>query len=299
MNLDQLETFVQVARVRSFSRAAISLDLAQPTISGRVGSLESELGTTLFVRHGHTLDLSDAGRALLPYAERILALRSEGRQEVRRVVAGGLGRLALGANPTCSQYLVPRLVERFHALHPDVPIWIRTALSPQVMDGLADGTTAVALCSRAQLHPRAEVLWGHEDPLVLVAAPTHPLGRKGICTRAELAECTILSTQAGPTRLGLRHLLPPDTEDRVIIEATAGEVMTQLVRRGLGVTVLPSLAIWEELARGELVAVTVRDGALPPYEVALVRWGGRSLPPAALTFVDLVRATQVADLLAS
>lgn len=297
VNLDQLETFVHVARARGFSRAAIALDLAQPTVSGRVAALESELGALLFVRHGHTLDLSDAGRALLPYAERMLALRSEGRQEVRRAVAGGLGRLALGANPTCSQYLVPRLVERFHELHPEVPIWVRTALSPQVMEGLADGATAVALCSRAQLHPRAQVLWGYDDPLLLVAAPTHPLGRAGECSRGDLARHTILSTQAGPTRLGLRHLLPPSAEEHVIIEATAGEVMTQLVRRGVGVTVLPSLAICEELARGELVAVRVRDGILPDYEVALVQWGGRILPPAALTFADLVRSTDVASLL--
>lgn len=297
VNLDQLETFVQVARVRSFSRAAIALDLAQPTLSGRIAALESELGAMLFVRHGHTLDLSDAGRALLPYAERMLALRTEGRQEVRRVVAGGLGRLALGANPTCSQYLVPRLVERFHALHPEVPIWVRTALSPQVMEGLSDGATALALCSRAQLHPRAQVLWSYDDPLLLVAAPTHPLGRARECLRADLARHAILSTQAGPTRLGLRHLLPAAAEDRVVIEATAGEVMTQLVRRGVGVTVLPSLAICEELARGELVIVRVRDGALPDYEVALVQWSGRVLPPAALAFAELVRETDIARLL--
>lgn len=299
MGIEQLETFVQVARARSFSRAGIALDLAQPTISGRVAALEGELGAPLFVRHGHTLDLTDAGRALLPYAERILALRSEGRQEVRRVVAGGLGRLALGANPTCSQYLVPRLIESFHKRHPDVPIWVRTALSPQVMEGLADGATALALCSRAQLHPRAQVLWSYEDPLLVVAAPTHPLARARECTRADLAAHTILSTQAGPTRLGLRHLLPPSAEQRILIEATAGEVMKQLVRRGVGVTVLPGLAIHEELARGDLVSITVRDGDLPSYEVALVQWGGRTLPPAASTFADLVNTTDLHMLLAS
>ena len=77
MTLDQLETFVSIARTHSFSRAAVLLGLAQPTLSGRIAALESELGSQLFVRHGHTLELSETGRALLPYAERMLALRAE------------------------------------------------------------------------------------------------------------------------------------------------------------------------------------------------------------------------------
>ncbi len=301
MTLDQLDTFVHVARARSFSRAAVLLDLAQPTLSGRIAALEGELGAQLFHRHGHTLELSEAGRALLPYAERIRALRSEGRSEVQRIVSGGLGRLTLGANPTCSQYLVPRLIEEFLRAHPGARINVRTALSPILMENLLDGVVALALCSRAQLHLSAEVLWSYSDPLALVASPRHPLARKsndGGCLCADLAGHTILSTQAGPTRLGLRHILPPGQETAIAIEATAGEVMKQLLLRGVGVTVLPALAIWSELERGELVRIPVRDADLPDYEVALVAWSGRALSPAADAFAQLVRATRVPSLLA-
>lgn len=297
MTLDQLETFVAVARARSFSRAAVLLDLAQPTISGRIATLESELGSVLLVRHGHTLELSEAGRALLPYAERILALRTEGLHEVQRLALGGLGRLTLGANPTCSQYLVPRLLESFRRAHPNVPIWVRTALSPTLMESLLDGTIQLAICSRAQIAVQAQVLWSYEDPLLLVAARDHPLAKTRECSRADLAGHTILSTQAGPTRLGLRHILPPDREVPIAIEATAGEVMRQLLRHGEGVTVLPALAIWEELARGELVSIRVRDAELPAYEVALVQWAGRALSPAASAFAELVHAVRVNALL--
>lgn len=303
MTLDQLETFVQVARARGFSRAAVLLDLAQPTLSGRIGSLESELGARLFARHGHTLDLTEAGRALLPYAERMLALRLEGRNEVRRVASGGLGRLMLGANPTCSQYLVPRLIETFWHSHAGAEIRVRTALSPVLMEGLLDGTIQLAVCSRAQIHPRAEVLWSYSDPLLVVAGREHPLARRRECMRADLAGHTILSTQAGPTHVGLRHVLPQEqegqgAETRIALEATAGEVMKQLLLRGIGVTVLPALAVWEELERGELVSITVRDAALPPYEVALVQWPGRALAPAAAAFAETVRQAKVSALLA-
>ncbi len=297
MTLDQLETFVQVARARSFSRAAVLLDLAQPTLSGRIAQLESELGAPVFLRRGHTLEFSESGRALLPYAERILALRAEGKREVQRMVSGGLGRLTLGTNPTCSQYLVPRLIEEFVRAHPNVQINVRTALSPILMEHLLDGVVQLVLCSRAQLHVDATLLWSYSDPLALVAAPRHPLACKGECQRADLAGHVILSTQAGPTRLGLRHILPPGRES-VAIEATAGEVMKQLLLRGVGVTVLPALAIAQELARGELVRIPVRDAELPDYEVALVGWSGRTLAPSADAFAALVRETRVPALLA-
>ncbi len=297
MTLDQLETFVQVARARSFSRAAVLSDLAQPTLSGRIGALEAELGTRLFERHGHTLDLTESGRALLPYAERMLALRSESVNEVQRTLRGGLGRLNVGANPTCSQYLMPRLIEAFWQNHPGVRVRVRTALSPLLMEGLLDGAIHLALCSRAQIHPRAEVLWSYSDPLLVVAARTHPLARREACTRADLAGHTILSTRAGPTHVGLRHVLPTDKETPVALEATAGEVMTQLLLRGIGVTVLPALAVWDELERGDLVAIDVVDAELPPYEVALVQWPGRTLSLAASAFADTVRATHVRALL--
>src|SRR5262249_13065183 len=153
-----------------------------------------------------------------PYAERILALRSEGRAEAQRVALGGLGRLMLGANPTCSQYLVPRLLEDYLRAHPGARVGVRTALSPVLMESLLDGVVQLALCSRAQIHINAEVLWSYSDPLALVGAPRHPLARQAEVTRADLAGHTILSTQAGPTRLGLRHVLPPGMELPVAVE---------------------------------------------------------------------------------
>lgn len=297
MTLDQLETFVQVARARSFSRAAILLDLAQPSISGRIASLEAELGTDLFIRHGHTLDLTETGRALLPYAERMLALRSEGLNDLRRIKLGGLGPLALGANPSCSQYLAPRLIETFWRSHPGVPIHVRTALSRVLMEGLLDGAIMLALCSQAQLHPRAEVLWSFSDELLLVAAQRHPLAKRADCVRADLSGHTILSTQAGPTHVGLRHVLPASGETPIALESSATETMKQLLLRGIGVTVLPLLAVATELQRGDLVRIHVRDAELPPYEVALAKWPGRELAPAAAAFVDTVRSVRVPALL--
>ena len=155
--LDQLETFVAVSRARSFSRAA-AWSTAQPTLSGRIATLEREVGVSLFHRHGHTLELTESGRALLPYAERMLALRAEGLREAQRVARGGLGRLTLGVNPTCGQYVAPRLVEAYARAHPQERVWVRVERSPVLMESLLDGAVQLALCSVAQMDPRAETV---------------------------------------------------------------------------------------------------------------------------------------------
>lgn len=297
MTLDQIETFVHVARTRSFSRAAVLLGLAQPTLSGRISALEFELGIMLFIRRGHTLEITDAGRALLPYAERILGLRTEGLHAVERIMRGELGHLALGTNPTCAQYLAPRLIETFWRSHPRASTTIQTALTPVLMEQLLDGAIHLALCSRAQIDPKARVLWSYREPLLLLAAKTHPLARKGSCRRLDLAGQTFLSTQTGPTHQGLHHLLPPGGERDVLLEATAGEVLTHLLMSGLGLTVLPKVAVWDELSRGELVEIEVEDAELPDYEVALVEWEGRERNPAAQAFIDAVRDVRVSILL--
>ncbi len=295
MTLEQLETFLIVSRARGFSRAAVLLDLAQPTLSGRIAGLERELGAPLFHRRGHTLELTDTGRALLPYAERILALKMEGQQAARRAARGDLGQLTLGANPTCSQYVAPRLVEQYVRAHPHDRALVRTQLSPSLMEALLDGVIELALCALARVEPRADILWKYSAPLHLVAASSHPLARAGVCERSDLAQYTILSTQAGPTRLGLSRIMLAGVEARV--EATAGEVMRKLIMLGVGVSVLPEIAVWDELKRGDLVRVTVRDAELPPYDIALVSWPGRELSPAAASLVEMARGTAIPDLL--
>jgi DNA-binding transcriptional LysR family regulator len=160
VDLSQLDAFARVARARSFSRAAHALNLAQPTISGRVAALEAELGVRLFHRRGHTLELTDAGRALLPYAERMLALRAEGLEAVMQSRAGGRSRLTLGAVLGATRDLVPRMLGRLWRDAPQVQVVLAEAAQAETLTGwLIDGTVELAVLARDLAHPRAEVLW--------------------------------------------------------------------------------------------------------------------------------------------
>jgi DNA-binding transcriptional LysR family regulator len=186
-------------------------------------------------------------------------------------------------------------VERYVSEHPSDRARVHTQLSPGLMEALLDGVIELALCALARAEPRADILWTYSAPLLLVAAASHPLARAGSCARADLARHTILTTQAGPTRLGLSRIAPIGVEAR--IEATAGEVMRQLLMRGVGISVLPAIAVWDELKRGDLVSVALLDAELPTYDIALVSWQGRALSPAAEALVEMARGVAMQNLL--
>src|SRR3990170_2620682 len=122
MPAERLEAFVEVARSGSLTRAARILDLTQPALSERLIALERDLGVALFVRTHRGVRLTDAGRALVPHAERALAAIAEGRRAVDELRRGKGGRLAVGAAPAVSTYVLPEVLRLFNREHPDVAL---------------------------------------------------------------------------------------------------------------------------------------------------------------------------------
>jgi DNA-binding transcriptional LysR family regulator len=281
MDLPQLDAFARVARARSFSRAARSLNLAQPTISGRVAALEVELGERLFRRRGHTLELTDAGRALLPYAERILALRAEGIAAVAQSRAGARGRLTLGAALGVTRDLVPRMLGRLWRQQPAIQVVLSEAAQPETLTGwLIDGAVELAVMTSETAHPRAEVLWRWAERYLLVAAPDHPLARQGTCQRVDLVgqRFGVNPTSSGPL---LERLLAGLGEAEVAAIAGSNVFAAELACRGEVLALAPRGVVAADLATGRLAATRLLDAALPAVEIVLVRWPARPASPAA------------------
>src|SRR5438067_3391110 len=129
MQLAQVESFLEVARRGSVSRAAEALFVTQPSLTARLLALENELGEQLFVRSRQGMRLTDAGRALLPHAERALRAVRDGRQAVLESHSGGGGQLLIAAAPAVSTYILPPLLEQFAATYPRVDVAVRTGHS--------------------------------------------------------------------------------------------------------------------------------------------------------------------------
>src|SRR5438105_6878677 len=129
MEIGQLRAFVVAAREKSFTRAAATLFVTQPSVTARIQTLEMEMKDQLFLRKGRTIELTESGKVFLPYAERALSVLDEGEQAVRNVREGTAGRLSLAAIQTICLFLIAPVLDEFHHTNPNVEIFLRQGSS--------------------------------------------------------------------------------------------------------------------------------------------------------------------------
>ena len=167
MELGRIEAFVKVARTGTISRAADELFVTQPAVTSRIQGLERSLGTELFSRSRHGSRLTDAGRALLPHAERALAALRHGREAVEQVRSGTSGSLTIGAAPAVSTYVLPAMLHRFQAGHPGVRLSVRSGHSEEILQLVLREEVEIGLMRPIQ-HPDITATLLYEDQLDLV-----------------------------------------------------------------------------------------------------------------------------------
>lgn len=252
MDIANLSAFVAVARGGSFSAAAGRIHLTQPAVSKRVAALEAELGTALFDRIGRTVALTEAGRALLPRAERVLDTLEDSRRAISNLAGRVEGRLTLGTSHHIGLRRLPPVLKAFLARYPHVELDIRFMDSEAVCRAVEQGALEVGVVTLPLDAPEtllAEPIW--DDPLVVVAAPGHPLTGRRVAP-AELPDWPAVLPERGTftrtlveERLATRAL-------RVAMSTNYLETIRMLVTVGLGWGVLP---------------LTMVDGALAVVEV--------------------------------
>jgi DNA-binding transcriptional LysR family regulator len=243
-----LESFIEVARQGNVSRAAEALFLTQPAITARLKSLENDLGVDLFIRTGRGMKLTDAGRALLPYAERTLATVDEARQLVANLKQGTTGALVIAAAPAVSTYLLPGILRTFRTTHPDVRLGVRTGHTEEVLDLVLRAEAHIGI-GRPIRHSDIELIPVFDDEMVLVVAARHPFASRGKVRMDELAaERLILFDRTSSyhelTSSLFRQagIVPAST-----LELDNVEAAKKMVQQGLGVALLPRMALAQEL----------------------------------------------------
>ncbi len=260
MDLSQLEVFLAVAREGKFSRAAEKLHRTQSAVSQSVRKLEQDLGEALFDRSSRDGRLTDAGRLLQEYAERLLNLRADAAGALAELRQLQRGKLAIAANEFTALYLLPVLAE-FRRLHPMIHIVVERALGSQIPDGLLRHNAELGVLSYDPREPRLRSLIVYLDELIFVVPPRHPLATE---------------TQVSIRQLGaesfVAHIVPSPYRDKVIqafqrhktplhmdVELPTLQAIKQFVAMGNGVALLPQISAENELARGELVRIPVRE----------------------------------------
>jgi LysR family transcriptional regulator, low CO2-responsive transcriptional regulator len=261
VTLNQLASFLAVAREGSVSAAAERLFVTQPSISAAVSGLSRELGVELTSRVGRGVALTPAGEAFRPYAADVLGLIEGGRQAAREAAAAAQLRLRIAAVATAAEYLVPSLLRGFAELHPDVELSLEVANRALVFARLREHESDVAIAGRAPDDARID---GHAfmaNDLVLITHPGDELAGKRSVPFSRLEERTWLQREPGS---GTRELIDEilaghDVRPQVRTLGSNGAIK-QAVQLGLGVSIQSRMAVEQELASGALAGVDVKGG---------------------------------------
>ncbi len=263
MQLAQLEALVAAARTGSISQAAASLFVTQPALTARIQNLERDVGVQLLVRGRHGARLTEAGRAFLPFAQRALDAVADGRLLLAEVEHGATGQLAIGGAPAVSTYVLPAVLERFHALYPGVQLIVRTGHSEEILELVLREQVQVGLVRDLQ-HPDITAIPLYDDELVLVTPPRHPFAGRDEVGLAEIAEDDLVMFDRTSSYHELTSALfrGAGVLPRAQMELDNIESAKKMVQQGLGVALLPLIAVADEFAAGTLG--TARIAGTPP-----------------------------------
>jgi DNA-binding transcriptional LysR family regulator len=267
MQLAQVEGFLEVARRTNLSRAAEALFITQPALSARLRALETEIGSPLFRRGRRGMTLTDAGRAFLPYAERAMRALQDGASAIERLPI--TDELVLGAAPAISTYVLPNLLVRFEAANPQVRLSVRTGHSEEILDLAVRGDIDVGLV-RELHHPALETLTLYDDELVLVVEPRQPIAAHRRVTLDRLRESRLILFDRTSSYYDLTNALfrPAGNLPRGVLELDHIDAAKQMVLAGLGVALLPTTAVANELRDGTLRRIDLLGS--PPIERRIV-----------------------------
>jgi DNA-binding transcriptional LysR family regulator len=297
MNLQQLGYFVAVAHRRNFTHAAESCFVAQPALSQQIRKLEDELGLPVFERRTRGVDLTAAGSAFLAYAEQVLKLVAEGKQHIADLQKMRHGVVSLVCLPTIATYWLPRIISSFRVQFPDVQIQIHEhpGCTPQ------DFGDAVADLGIVQLPDGPPERDGpisvqidrlFVDEQVLIVPSNHRLASErssdqAIPLRQAAGEPFVLpKPTCGMSRVVSKAFSQAGFQPRVRLETSQLEAVCEMVSAGLGVGLMPALAMHRDYPN--LCWRRVKK-PVPKRTIALARRSERGLSPAAAAFAEIVR----------
>jgi DNA-binding transcriptional LysR family regulator len=295
METQLLEVFRTVAHLGSLTAAARRLRFTQSAVSRQIGALEAEIGARVFDRLPRGVALTEAGRALLPYADRVLDGLTDARRAVDDLRRLDGGRLRVGAFPTAVAALVPRALASFRRAYPAVALSLVEGRTPVLLERLAAGEADVAVVSSAPAAPidRARFHLCHllDERMLVAVAADHPLAGRGEVRLADLAGDAFITGSADAEEALLRVSLPAGFRPRTDIVAADWTGKLGCVAAGLGVALVPALAV--RGAPADLALLTLHPDDAPVRQVYAATVAGRTEPAAVGHFREML-ADQVA-----
>jgi DNA-binding transcriptional LysR family regulator len=296
-SLPHLETFAKAAELSSFTAAAEALALTQAAVSQRIRSLEQLLGVALFRREGGHVFLTEAGQRLHSYAQRILLLHQEARQQVTGRKPAVAGNLALAASSIPGEHLLPDLLAVFRRQHPHIKLRVAASDSQGVVEQVLGGQVQLGLVGGKSDDPNLEYRCFACDTLSLVVPAGHPWCRRKRVTLDQFCAQPMILREAGSgSRWCLEQALARAGKSirdlQIALELGSNDTIKEAVSRGMGLAVLSTHAVAKEIKSKKLHALQV--SGLPLLREMFVVWDRRrALSIPARLFLDLLEPCRV------
>ena len=288
----RLQVFHAVARQLSFTKAAEALFMTQPAVTFQVKQLEEHFSTRLFDRGHGRIALTPAGDIVLDYAERILGLSAELDTRLKEMTGEVAGALFIGASMTIAEFLLPQVLGEFRGRHPKVLPRLIVANSETVESRVAEHTLDLGFIEAPSHHPGLVSDVCADDELLVLCAPTHPLGKLESVTPLQLLKHSFVSREPGSgTREVTDHYLqdagiPPDSLETVM-ELGSPEAIKGLLSTGLGFAIMSRSSVSKETRLGQLAAIPLNPRLMRTLSVVYPKEKFRSR--LANTFIDFAK----------
>jgi DNA-binding transcriptional LysR family regulator len=291
INPVHVRTLQAIARSGGFSRAGEILHLSQPAISHHVRHLERVLGVPLLARRGRRASPTEAGAVLLEHAGRAFKVLDEAHEAIQRLRGHVAGRVTVGTGATASIYLLPALLRRLRARHPDLELVVVTGNAGEIASAVSRGELDVGVVTLPIAVGRGLLVSPfYVDRLVAIAPPGRRWRRRAPMTAAELAREPVILYERGGT---IRRVVDDwfrrgRATPRVAMELGNAEATKKLVGAGLGLSVVSEIAVKADARAGALTLIPLRPAL--HRRIGIVRRRERSPRPALLAFMTALES---------
>lgn len=288
MDFDQIHTFLEIVRLKSFSKAAQTCYRTQPAISAQIRQLEHELKAELFERFGSRISLTTAGRLFAQYAEQILDLRKQAQNALNELESSPRGELVIAANEATCIYVLPSVFAEYKGQFPGVQLQVNRSYGSRVVEAVMENVADFGLTQLPVAEKRVQIVDIYRDEIHCVVQAGHPLASAERVTCEDLLPYLLLLPQSGMTRSRLNTWFEKVEDDiQISMELDSSETMKRFVEAGLGVSFLAASNCREEVASGTLKSIPLAPEPMV-RKLGLIYRKDKALSKAALGFIQVI-----------
>ncbi|MGA3176869.1 MAG: LysR family transcriptional regulator [Candidatus Acidiferrum sp.] len=289
MDFDQLTTFVQVSKLKSFSKAGQKVFRSQSAVSAQIRQLEQAYHAKLLDRSAKSVELTPAGEVLFEFAERLLRLRDESMQVVADRGNVVQGPVAFGANEATCLYLLPDILAEFQRRYPLVQISIYRNFSHKILQRLEEGSLDLGIVTLPLKSPNLKIHTINRDRLRFMVSAKNPMAQRSHVTLEEVASSPLIFPKTGFTRQVLDKLFRPyRSRLRIAMELPSIGMIKTFVAADVGISIISESFARDQVKSGEVKLLNV-EGFDMYRELALVYRRDRSLPRAVQALIAMIR----------